>query len=490
MTSTQIAPSVPVHEEELAHNKVGLGAIVFQSITTLGPAAGTIAALPLATSYAGGSTALAILVAMILCLFVSVVLGEMGKRIETAGGMASYTAAGLGPRAGIVVSWSVVLVYASILMFVWSYMGIIVRDEIRIVDHGFPGWTWVPIGLIVAAVVWFLIERGIALSARAGIILGLLELTVLVALSFTLIVKAGSHNSLKPFTLHNGNPGGFSSLVTAVIYAMFAFIGFEASAPIGEEAKDAKRTVPISMRVGLLAGGCVYVLAYYAVTVYLGAGHMLTFIGLDGGNPWTQVTGAVWGGVTIMTFLALCNSFVANANSAANATTRMLFSMGRAGEVPRPLAAVNRAGTPIGAIRFIMVTSIVVSLVLGIAMSGGPLAAFAMLGTELTVLMVICYMVVAVACTRYFLRVRRAEFNPVLHLLCPLVVVVCFIPCLMATVGIKFAGLNIAPVVGVAKAGVWFAVVWLVLGAVYAWFAGRGGMAARVPEAGTVALGD
>ena len=60
----------------------------------------------------------------------------------------------------------------------------------------------------------------------------------------------------------------------------------------------------------------------------------------------------------------------------------------------------------------------------------------------------------------------------------------------MATVGIKFAGLNIAPVVGVAKAGVWFAVVWLVLGAVYAWFAGRGGMAAPVPEAGTVALGD
>lgn len=488
MTSTHSAPSVPARDEELAHDKVGLGAVVFQSITTLGPAAGTIAALPLATSYAGGSTALAILVAMILCLFVSVVLGEMGKRMPSAGGLASYTAAGLGPRAGLVVGWSVALAYASILMFVWSYMGIIVRDEIRIVDPGFPGWTWVPIALLIAGAVWLLIERGIALSARAGMILGLLELAVLVALSFTLIIKAGSGNSLSPFTLHNGNPGGFSSVVTAVIYAMFAFIGFEASAPIGEEAKDAARTVPISMRTGLLAGGCVYVLAYYAVTVYVGAGHMLSFSAMDGGNPWTQVAGAVWGGVTITIFLALCNSFVANANSAANAVTRMIFSMGRDGQLPRPLATVNRAGTPIGAIRFIMVTSIVVSLALGAAMSGGPLAAFAMLGTELTVLMVICYMVVSVASSAYFLRVRRSDFNPVLHLLCPVVVVVCFIPVLMASVGIKFAGLNIAPVTGVARAGVWVAVVWLALGIAYAGFAGR--VKAEVPGSVAVELDD
>jgi amino acid transporter len=488
MTSTHIAPSVPPHDEELAHNKVGLGSVVFQSITTLGPAAGTIAALPLATSFAGGSTALAILVAMVLCLFVSVVVGEMGKRMPMAGGLASYTAAGLGPRAGLVVGWSVVLAYSSIPMFVWSYMGIIVRDEIRIVDPGFPGWTWVPIALITAGTVWLLIERGIALSAHAGIILGLLELVVLVALSLTLIVKAGSANSLKPFTLHNGNPGGLSSLITAVIYAMFAFIGFEASAPIGEEAKDAARTVPISMRTGLLAGGCVYVLAYYAVTVYLGPGHMLSFSSMDGGSPWTQVTGAVWGGVTIMTFLALCNSFVANANSAGNAVTRMIFSIARDGQLPDRLATVDDAGTPIGAIRFVMATSIVTALVLGVAMSGGPLAAFALLGTELTVLMVICYMVVAVASSAYFLRVRRSEFNVIRHLLCPIVVVVCFIPVLMASVGIRFAGLEIAPVTGVAKAGVWFAVVWLILGIAYAGFKLRA--TAPAPEAGTVAVGD
>jgi amino acid transporter len=304
----------------------------------------------------------------------------------------------------------------------------------------------------------------------------------------TLIVKAGSANSLKPFTLHNGNPGGLSSLITAVIYAMFAFIGFEASAPIGEEAKDAARTVPISMRTGLLAGGCVYVLAYYAVTVYLGPGHMLSFSSMDGGSPWTQVTGAVWGGVTIMTFLALCNSFVANANSAGNAVTRMIFSIARDGQLPDRLATVDDAGTPIGAIRFVMATSIVTALVLGVAMSGGPLAAFALLGTELTVLMVICYMVVAVASSAYFLRVRRSEFNVIRHLLCPIVVVVCFIPVLMASVGIRFAGLEIAPVTGVAKAGVWFAVVWLILGIAYAGFKLRA--TAPAPEAGTVAVGD
>jgi amino acid transporter len=70
-----------------------------------------------------------------------------------AGGLAAYTVAGFGPRAGLVVGWCVVLAYASILMFVWSYMGIIIRDEVRIVAPGFPGWTWVPIGLLIAGAV-------------------------------------------------------------------------------------------------------------------------------------------------------------------------------------------------------------------------------------------------------------------------------------------------------------------------------------------------
>jgi amino acid transporter len=490
MTSTHIAPSVPAHDEELAHNKVGLGGTVFQSIATLAPASGTIAALPLAASYAGGSTALAILVALVLCLFVSVVLGEMSKRLPLAGGMQAYTTAGIGPRSGLVVGWSMILAYTSIPMFLIGYLGIVARDEIRNVDPGFPGWTWAPIALLTCLAVWFILERGIALSARTGIILGSIEIAVIVVLSLTLIVKAGSANSLKPFTLHNGNPGGLSSLITAVIYCMLAFIGFEASAPIAEEAKNARRNVPLSMRTGLLVGGVVYILAYYAATVYLGAGRMLSFSGIDGGNPWTYLAGAAWGGVTIVIFLALLNSFVANSNSGANAVTRMIFSMARGGQLPRQLAHVNRAGAPVGAIRLVMGATTVTVLVLGAAMSGGPLAVFALFATELTVLVLLCYMVVAVACTAYFLRVQRAEFNFVLHLLCPLVVVAAFIPVLIASLGIKFAGLNIAPVTGVAKAGVWFALVWLALGVVYAVFAGRQRVAGQVPEAGTVALGD
>jgi hypothetical protein len=104
--------------------------------------------------------------------------------------------------------------------------------------------------------------------------------------------------------------------------------------------------------------------------------------------------------------------------------------------------------------------------------------------------MVVCYMVVSIACSAYFLRVRRSEFNAVLHLVCPIIVVACFIPVLMASVGIKFAGLDIAPVVGVAKAGVWFAAVWLAVGTAYAGFVGRGRVATPVPDTGTVAISE
>jgi amino acid transporter len=111
-------------------------------------------------------------------------------------------------------------------------------------------------------------------------------------------------------------------------------------------------------------------------------------------------------------------------------------------------------------------TTWVASIVLGFALAG-PLDVVALFGTALTVLFVAVYIVVAISSSAFYWRERRAEFRPLLHGLVPLLTVAVFVPVLIASFGIDFAGLGIAPVVGTAKAGIWVALGWMVVGAAF-----------------------
>ena len=115
--------------------------------------------------------------------------------------------------------------------------------------------------------------RGVKVSARTGTILGTFEILVFLALAVWLIVKAGSGNTLSVFTLHFATIKGykgFSGIVAGSIYTILAFIGFEASAPLAEEASNPRRTIPRAVLISCLAIGVFYVITTYAGDVFFG----------------------------------------------------------------------------------------------------------------------------------------------------------------------------------------------------------------------------
>jgi hypothetical protein len=81
---------------ELRHNAVGLGPVIFQSLTVVAPAAGVATALPLATSYAGGATVLAIIFAIIVTGLMAITISQLARHLPSAGGLYTYVAHGLG----------------------------------------------------------------------------------------------------------------------------------------------------------------------------------------------------------------------------------------------------------------------------------------------------------------------------------------------------------------------------------------------------------
>src|ERR1700737_2836193 len=177
---------------------------------------------------------------------------------------------------------------------------------------GWPTWLWAPFAAGAGLIVWFLTYRGIRLSTRTGVALGTFEIVVFLALALTLIVAAGGNNTLSVFGPHTGNPNGWGSVFPGMIFAILAFIGFEASLPLAEEVKEPRRTIPRAVFLSALLIGLFYLVCYYAATVYFGPDtmpdqkHGLALV--NNSDPWSAMAQAVWGPGLIIVILAVLNS--------------------------------------------------------------------------------------------------------------------------------------------------------------------------------------
>src|SRR5439155_12802801 len=87
--------------------------------------------------------------------------------------------------------------------------------------------------------------------------------------------------------------------------------------------------------------GLFYVLTTYAAAVFFGPAKFGGFASFGGGNPWDAIARSVWGAGWVVGFLAIANSAIANANAAANATTRTWYAMGRIWLLPSLFAHTN-----------------------------------------------------------------------------------------------------------------------------------------------------
>jgi amino acid transporter len=463
-TVSTIGADTPVMDAQLERNAVGPIAILFQAITTAGPAAGVASGLVFAASYAGGSTPLTIALATAAMLLVAFSIGELAKHLPSAGGLYTYTAAGLGERLAFVVAWLLVLGYVLIpplVALLFAYVA-----QINLSAHADWGsWTWYPLVVLCTGGVWLLTYLGVKLSTKVGVVLGTLEIIVFVVLAWFMVIDAGSRNTLSVFGTHLGNTDGLGSVFAGMIYAVLAFIGFDGAAPIAEETSNSRKTVPTALVGSVAAIGAFFLFCMYAIIVYWGPGAVATgphpLVALNGGDPFSGVAQRVWGGAWVLVVLAVMNSAFASTLGATNAATRIGFALGRIRVLPTALANTHaKHKTPHIAVHAQALATLSIALILGAAL-GGPVQGFGFLGAIITILFVVIYALASLSCTAYYRRERRHEFRIVRHVLVPALAAAFFVPVLIASLGINFVGLGIAPLTGSAAAAPIVAGVWL-----------------------------
>jgi len=475
------ATSVPgTAGEGLQRNAIGLTEVLFQSITHMAPAVAVALSIGAATGYAGKLTPLAVLFAMVACLFTAYSIGQLARHLPSAGGMYTYVARGLGPFFGWLMAWAFALaepLVAPILLAAFGFFGANFLTGYLHVGEGFD-LLWVVLAIACGLLLWWLIYTGIQLSTRTGVVLGLIEISIFVLVSILLIVKAGDKNTLDVFI-----PGsdGVQPAFQGMLFCLLAFIGFEAAAPLGEEAREPRRTIPAAVIWSTLAVGGFYVLCYYAATVYFGVDRMDEFLTFNNSDPWnflgTDVLGTLGG---ILVLFAIINSSLANANSGATAATRSLFAMGRGGLLPKFFAAVHPTHrTPVNAVHFQVLLAIVVAVGGGLYLvndpyeASGPINIYVFIGTMLGVLFASMYIAVNVAVIGFYLRERRDQFNVIKHLLVPILGVLTMIPALMWAIGgltIPLFDVELAPLTGALGWTAKIVAVWMAIGIVlYFW---------------------
>jgi amino acid transporter len=452
----------------LAREAIGLREVLFQSITHMAPAAAVAFSIPAGINFAGGSTPLAVVFAIVACMFVAISIGQLAKHLPSAGSFYTYSSKGLHPSVGFMVAWAYAGVEPLIGPLLVLILGITVAGTLN-VEFKWDAGLWWPWAIAGAVLVFVLGYFGIRVSARTGTILGVFEIGVFLALAVTLIGKAGSNNTLAVFTTkfaNNPDFKGLSGVVAASVFTILAFIGFEAAAPLAEEARDPKRTIRQAVVYSCLGIGLFYVLTTYAAAVFFGPAKTVGLVAAGGGDPWENILARkAWGAGWVLVFLAIVNSAIANANSGSNAATRTYYAMARIRLLPSIFAKLHPTHrSPSAAVIGQLVVTVALSLILGFTYD--PLTAFIFVATIITVVFIPIYMVVNIACMAYYLRFRRDEFNPLLHGVIPVLGVLVFIPAFFAGAGLpvfKFIGRLPKPF---SYAGP-IALAWMLIGLIY-----------------------
>jgi amino acid transporter len=401
---------------ELQENAVGIPGILMQGIATIAPSFAILASFVFIVTYAGLSTPWAYLFGGALLCLQALNAAQLAKVFPSAGGWYTWIARAFHPRAGF---------FAGVLFSVWlppvgaltlSYLAYTVLEPSVKAEYGVDvkWWIWVIAGL---ALVIFFAYQGIALSEKALIITGSIEILIMVALAITGLASAGPGG----FSWAPLNPGNFhlaGNLFLGVVFSIFAFSGWESTGPMAEESKNPKRNVPI----GLV--GSVIILMIYFVFVTWG---YLVGIGVNkaGTIPtataWPVATLAqhVWSGAWVFLLFALLNSAIAVSIACFNGGTRTWYGMGRSGVLPAALGKVNpKRKTPVNSIHLEVGMNVVAFACILI---WGAADVFITWANAITIGLVLMYILANIGVVKYYLTEGRAQFNPLLHVVVPVI---------------------------------------------------------------------
>lgn len=403
------AEAPDAHPHQLDPGRLTTAHIVFFVIAAAAPLAVYVGTGPFLLRFGGiGAPGVMLAVGVIIFLF-ACGFTAMSKYVRDAGAFYAYVGRGLGRSWGTGTAVMTMVAYGLCSIGFTGYIGFYAADSASsMLGIDLPWQVWTVLFAALVAVLGFLqVEVGARLL---GVIL-LLEVGVIVISCVAVLIQGGPEPaSAAPFDPDNV----FFADGTGILFLLCfgAFVGFESTAIYAEEAKNPERSVPRATFIAVGFLGVFYAASFWVLSYGFGVNGAAEAAQQDDFLAMAFVQAAQYVGTPLSDGLQvlIITSYLACIIAFHNACARYMFSMGRAGILPRSLSRTHpRSGAPYvasGTLSVIMFATLAVAFLL-------DLEPFLELGTWLyaagIIGLVAAQALCAIAVVVFFLRDRRGH---------------------------------------------------------------------------------
>ena len=282
----------------------------------------------------GRAIIILLLLPFVWSLPTALMIGELASAIPAEGGFYIWVRRALGPFWGYQEGWlslaASVFDMAIYPAFFVSYLG---KFNPSLTD-GWHGYAW-KLAVVLVCCTWNL--RG-APAVGAGS----LWMSTLLLSPFVVFVGLGLWHGVTqhPAVLWNG-PASESALSTAILVAMWNYMGWDNASTIAQEVENPQRTYPRAMIVSTVVVAVTYVLPLAAIAV---AG-----LSVDSFSTGDWITAATRIGGPLLGMAVAAGGVITGVgmfNALVMSYTRLPMAMAEDGMLPRVIARRNGRGVP------------------------------------------------------------------------------------------------------------------------------------------------
>lgn len=278
------------------------------------------------TETTDGHIAGAYLVTTVAMLFTAYSYANMTRAYPSAGSAYTFTQRTFGRHLGFLTGWTLLLDYLVLPLLNYLMIGTYLNAAFPAI----PLWVWVVASMLLVTVLNVI---GITLVSSVNVaLIGVQIVFVVVFVGTAIAYLSGAADPvdiLAPFFEPGLNPG---LIVAGSAMLALAFLGFDAVSTLSEEAKDATRSIPRAIILTTVIGGLIFI-----VTAWVASLVFPDFANFENVDSAAKDIMLRIGGTALFTFFTaayVAGSFASGITSQAS-VSRILFAMGRDGQLPR-----------------------------------------------------------------------------------------------------------------------------------------------------------
>ncbi|WOY89870.1 APC family permease [Ligilactobacillus murinus] len=383
---------------------LGVGTIVSTSIFTL---PGIVAA-----QHAGPAVVLSFLAAAVVAGLVAFAYAEMSSALPFAGSAYSWINVVFGEGFGWIAGWALLAEYFIAVAFVASGLSANLQGLLEPLGFKLPAQLSAAFGtnggvvdilaILVVVLVAILLSRGTSGAAAVEnllVILKVAAILVFIAVGATAIKTANYHPFIPAHKVNADGTsfGGWQGIYAGISSIFLSYIGFDSIAANAAEAKNPSKTMPR----GILGSLLIAVVLFSGVSLVLvGMFHYSNYTGNAEPVGWALRHAGYPIVATVVQAIAVIGMFTALIGMTL-AGSRLLYSFGRDGLLPKWLGELDKNNLPNHAL----------ILLSGVAIVLGAVFPFAFLSQLISAGTLIAFMFVTIGI--YRLRPREGKDLPV-----------------------------------------------------------------------------